>query len=265
MKIQYLITVAALGALAFFAGCQKDYSTVVEADNGTVIADTAHFPFILRAMGYIPAQVPGSGIWDSVAIGNVTAQIDSFEVVLSNTDSATPLSLQYLRDDGKNGDVKAHDSVFTAKILFTGVGTGARQMTINAIDHSGKKYFVNRKQIEIFQNDPPVITSVEGPDTLVRSDTTVGTLKVMVTDPQGVKNIASVFYKTVRPDGTSSGKEFVLADDGIAPDAIAGDGIYTGSFQAPVAATAGTYKFLIQAKDIYGELSTIYTKLITLK
>lgn len=84
--------------------------------------------------------------------------------------------------------------------------------------------------------------------------TTVSTvITASVTDPDGRGSIGSVTARASRPSATSPFAETELRDDGVAPDAAAGDSLYTGTLRfAAGRADAGPYTVEVEARDNTG-------------
>ena len=111
---------------------------------------------------------------------------------------------------------------------------------------------------------PPVIDEIDAPDVIERPDTgtSLVALVAVVSDPDGLSNIANVlFWNVERPDDT-----FALFDDGEqGGDEVAGDGRYTVTIQISSTATLGTNVFAFQATDRGGLRSEVITKEITVE
>ncbi len=90
-----------------------------------------------------------------------------------------------------------------------------------------------------------------------------------VTDPNGLGDIARVFFNSFFPDGTpSSGNPFLLRDDGQKDqnglgDAVANDGEYSLAIAIGNASQLGTFRFEFQAEDRGGLKSEIVVHRIT--
>ncbi len=167
-------------------------------------------------------------------------------------------------DDGTNNDEIAGDSLFTGTIEHTLINdTGTFSILVDAIDRSGQKSNELFKDIYFYgnyNNLPPEILSVTFPDSIQASNTTF-LIETEVSDPNGLTNIETVYFRTLKPDGTYSSSSFELYDDGnlishsglFSGDAVAGDGIYSFTFSVPAATPKGTYTFQFNAVD-KGEL-----------
>ncbi len=76
-------------------------------------------------------------------------------------------------------------------------------------------------------------------------------MQAKVTDADG--NIQTVGVGVVMPGGSAPYYQLILRDDGVAPDAVAGDGIYSTSFTFTIdRSEAGTYRCQFYAVDNSG-------------
>jgi hypothetical protein len=113
-----------------------------------------------------------------------------------------------------------------------------------------------------FANSPPVISNaLVSPDSIDLTDLPVLTVTVEAADPDGSNDIEVVYFISIRPDGTTSGTQNILNDDGIQTggvwDDIAGDGIYSMRFAPLPTTTKGTWTFQFRARDRSKALSNI--------
>lgn len=116
------------------------------------------------------------------------------------------------------------------------------------------------------QNDaePPVIVEIIGPDTIQRpeSGSRQEQLIAVVSDPDGISNIANVLFWNVENPGNT----FSLFDDGQqGGDEVAGDGRYTVTISISSTNATGTNTFAFQATDRSGLTSEIVEKDITVE
>ena len=110
---------------------------------------------------------------------------------------------------------------------------------------------------QLGSGNPPVIESIIGPTEI--TPPVQLTLVAVVSDPDGLGNIASVVVTT------PTGQERGMVDDGQSfGDEEAGDGRYTARFDVP-AAEPGTFTFTFQAFDRQGLSSNVVTFDITVK
>jgi hypothetical protein len=115
------------------------------------------------------------------------------------------------------------------------------------------------------RGEPPVIESVEAPDTIVRppaGQQTLAEIVAVVSDPDGLANVSRVLlWNTAAP-----GDRFDLFDDGTnGGDETAGDGRYTITVQVTSDNVPGPRIFAFQATDRAGLTSNIVEKTITIE
>ena len=124
-------------------------------------------------------------------------------------------------------------------------------------------------------NHQPVVSNLVMPGTVSIppvGDTTFVKITVVVSDPDGLQDIASVSFTSRRPDSTVVGIYPMYDDGGLTPvipfglksgDAFAGDGIYTLTIPLTSSTTGNTYRdFSIIATDRSGESSNVLTQRI---
>jgi hypothetical protein len=104
-----------------------------------------------------------------------------------------------------------------------------------------------------FDNQAPVIANpLVTPDTIVVTQETILTVTVEVSDPDGLNDIELVYFISYRPDGTTSGVQTILSDNGIGTDVwdeVAGDGIFSQRIRVVESVTKGTWRFEFRARD----------------
>ena len=114
--------------------------------------------------------------------------------------------------------------------------------------------------ISVPANNSPTIESIIAPDTLIRplSGVVLCLVKVYASDPQGTADVASVWFKSVRPDGqyVGGGSKFFLINDG--------NGYFSQTFSLDHNAQLGTYRWTFFAEDQAGNLSDSVIHLVVL-
>lgn len=194
------------------------------------------------------------------------ATIDSVRFGIYPPSFPEPSFSGLLLDDGLHGDNAAGDGLFG--VMFSnrllGPGRGLYTLRVQAQDRAGN---LSRPAVRNFavrsarQNLPPVIVSVAAPDTISRTGTGPFVLRVVVSDPNGLGDIARVFFNTFLPGGQpSSGNPFFMRDDGVRDsnglgDTVANDGEYALTITISASNATGTYLFEFQAEDRGGLLS----------
>jgi hypothetical protein len=105
---------------------------------------------------------------------------------------------------------------------------------------------------------PPVLSFASSSLTVIdvgRLGTVVDTAIVVTATPKGT-NIGTVTALIVATDGSSAA--YLLADNGVAPDQVKGDGIFTGNVMVRLSASAvGSYAIQVQASDAAGLVSNM--------
>jgi hypothetical protein len=130
----------------------------------------------------------------------------------------------------------------------------------------GVAYLITKRQFYFLgKNDAPVLVNIFAPDTLTVVDSLAFGMAVKAYDAQGLSDIKTVYFITYKPDGTTTGTEFPLFDDGLYPDEIADDSLFTAGFKVTAANTKGTYRFRFMAKDRSGDSSIVLNHFLTLR
>lgn len=110
-------------------------------------------------------------------------------------------------------------------------------------------------------NIAPVISdAVIDPDTAIVNTPTVIFCSVKADDANGLNDIEFVYFVVHRPDGTTSGTQTQLFDNGNTQqngDLTAGDGIFSRLIQVDQSNQKGLYRFEFRARDRGGLLSNV--------
>jgi hypothetical protein len=102
-------------------------------------------------------------------------------------------------------------------------------------------------------NHAPVLSNLTAPDSLHRGD--LLKLTVQASDSDGISDIYSVGYLSLKPDSTyaNNGNQIAMFDDGNpdipSADQTAGDAIYTYTTYVPSNALLGTYTYTFRSLD----------------
>lgn len=167
------------------------------------------------------------------------------------------------RDNGLSGDLVEDDGIFSFRGSFTGILRigGRYAMRIYAQDHGGlTSQTITVPFFVISDNDPPVLSDLEMPDTVSRSTVGSFVISVRVTDPQGPDDIRKVYFNMTKPDGSPSASNPVpMFDDGSYGDETPGDSIYTLGVSITAQNDTGVYIFEFYAEDWSGALSDVLT------
>lgn len=102
-------------------------------------------------------------------------------------------------------------------------------------------------------NVAPVISDeIVDPDTVVVTGPTILFCTLKADDANGLNDIEIVYFIVYRPDGSTSGSQTQLFDDGNtvqSGDVLAGDGIFSRLIQVDQNNQKGTYRFEFRARD----------------
>ncbi len=167
-----------------------------------------------------------------------------------------------LEDLGAGGDSVRADSIYSGRFdspLSLGTIGSIRFFYLTLFD--GRLHSATDTLILV--NRAPVIDSVSAADTLnLPPDTffTLDTLRVTVSDPDGLGDVKEVSFTTLKPDGTiSTGcQPCYLKDDGEIQangDHTAGDGIYSMIITLASTNATGYYEYRFTAKDYSNAVS----------
>jgi hypothetical protein len=169
-----------------------------------------------------------------------------------------------LYNDGTHGDQVAGDSIFTTMIGSSFAAGREERLyyikyyAVDSLDEINENVPITSLYLE---NGPARIDSILMPDTLTRPDDKLTfQIEVFTYDPQGSKDIESVFFQTIKPDGSysgigSSGSFFDLQDNGDSfyGDEDADDGIFSKKVQLEKNNDPGTYTFLFYLRPKIGQ------------
>ena len=183
-----------------------------------------------------------------------------------DADVIVPLSLEVTVRDADN-DVEAvsfvvfGDTTIAEGMLASGSGgqyAGVYTVLVFAEDREGMLSNQVRGMMHVSaEGAPPVISMVVAPDTLRRpmpgEPSALLELVAVVSDPDGLSNIASVEFWNVTRPGTKIG----MFDEGTDGDAEAADGRYTRLVQINSSNEPGVTTLAFQARDRAGLLSDI--------
>jgi hypothetical protein len=179
-----------------------------------------------------------------------------------------------LRDDGASPDLQANDGEFSGRLEFiikrVEVGTYWIEAFGETVQGHRTKTLYEPFRV-VRSNQPPVLSDLQAPDTVSLSNQDqLIQLRVRASDPNGLQDIARVFFNSYRPNGApSSGNPFEMFDDGNrngpSGDETRGDGIYSLRILLPASTQRGTYRFEFQAYDRAGAASNLLIHRMTVR
>jgi hypothetical protein len=261
MKIKsFKITALYLILVFIFIGCEKEYDTVIE----NYIPD--YQVKLVSPSDSIRYNPVDSLITVRIAFNSASTIQSVYCDVYASDNSKLNSSPLSLLDNGKitNGDDVANDGSFANKIpLSESYPNGIYNIKYFVTDKSNS---TNQVALGTFKFDngqaniaPIISNDIVDPDTAVVTDTTIILTSINVFDENGLSDIDKVYFVVYRPNGTTSGTQNILFDDGLAShgDQTAGDGIYSLIIEIYSTNTKGTYRLEFQAKDRGGKLSNI--------
>jgi hypothetical protein len=244
---------------AFLSGCEKNFDEIIDVETADYqVTGTSSFSSFL--------YVEGDSSITIFLILKSSADVNSiFCDVIASDDTKLNNNPVLLLDNGNNanGDQVAGDNRFTNFFSLS------RQ---NPFGTYRINYFVtdNRdvtklaaKQEFVYDNGqdnvaPVISNAIIEPDTLIVNNTVPISTSIKVTDENGLNDIENVYFTVYRPDGTTSGTQTEMFDDGNLNengDQTASDGIFSRIIVVDQTNAKGTYRFNFQARDRRGLLS----------
>lgn len=190
-----------------------------------------------------------------------------------------------LADNGVAPDLKGNDGIYSSLVplhlSLTTIGTYTAQIV--AVDKGNLYSSTSILPVKVFNadNHAPVISNLTMPDTVAvptKNTTNYAKIILQVDDQEGLSDIVTVQFSSIRPDGSTVGV-YQLYDDGgtvtheiyagyssVSGDLKADDGLYTLTLPIPFGTTGSTYRdFVFHATDQSNASSNIITKRIYLK
>jgi hypothetical protein len=181
-----------------------------------------------------------------------------------------------LYNDGdfeNNGDLVAGDSIFSTRIMtnFLVGKKGSYNLIFHIEDISEEENLNEAKHPIYIENYESQFTGMNIPDTIQipisPEDFNRETMWMEVSDPEGLADIDSVYFFSLKPDSTfaNSGQPFVMVDNGLpynpvnplieTGDTVADDGRFTLSLLVYGGSIQGTYTFSFYIRDWAGNLT----------
>jgi hypothetical protein len=170
----------------------------------------------------------------------------------------------YLRDDGTGGDSTASDGTYSVVLSSPPDTTnpGEYDFSFKAKDKGGAESNQIVEKARVVGNEPPQLSNLVAPDSLEAGKDSAF-FSVVVTDPQGLVDIASVYLDIEHPTSPWNPDTTSLFDDGSHGDSTADDGIFSLLLGPPPEyALNGNYEYVFRAKDIKGKRSEALTKVV---
>ncbi len=247
-----------------FSGCDTAPGPVSPIGRPPVLSNLEFQPQELNLLAVDPAEVEEGRI-----------QVDlQVRVQATDSDDAIQRVVIALRPPVLEGDALLFGTV-PAEPGNTFAGTytvefdtgliGTYTIELYAVD---EQELLSNKVLGTFEllseGNPPVIESIDAPDTIQRPETGTSLIQLVavVSDPDGLSNIANVVFWNV----TNPQARIGLFDDGEqGGDEVADDGRYTVTIQIDNTAAPGVNRFAFQATDRSGLRSEIVTKEITVQ
>jgi hypothetical protein len=251
----------------FLSACEKKDSSVIDSLGSPPIIFSATISPSIVNLDTMPQTAASIQFVASARITHQEGftQISEVSYSISDKPGFESLGAGQLFDNGVVPDKIAGDSIFSGMVSIStqSLLVGRYFCQIVAQDPRGFKSSTFLLPIDVGRqlNHPPILSNLQAPDTIVLAGHSQQFLMVRVTDPDGQTDIAKVFFKSYKPDGSAANKgiPILMYDDGsegviFAPDitsgdAIKGDGIYTFPLIVDTSAAVGRYRFVFQATD----------------
>lgn len=246
---KYLIL---FSVLIVFYGCEKTYDSVVQPDaiKYQVISVSSFSQFtyspvdstVSLAISFDDAKEISKVSFDLFSPSG--EQLNSAPVLFSKVNESTFTSILTMSKNYVNG-------YYTIKYLVTDYLGDTKEAAVHKFSYDNGS-----------SNVAPVISDAYvDPDTVTVTDTTVITVTVRASDENGQNDIELVYFLVYRPNGTTSGNQIQLNDNGIQDpfswDETAGDGIYSRRITVDQTNTKGVYRFEFRARDRAKQISNI--------
>jgi len=215
-----------------------------------------------------------------------------FSVVVSDSDGIDDITRAYfdsedpvrqitrfgqtLYNDGNfevHGDLVEGDSIFSAKISpnFLVGKKGDYNLIFHVVDTNEEENTKEAKQSIYIENFMSGFIDFNIPQSMVipadSGFANIGLMQVEVDDPEGLADIDSVYFYSLKPDSNlaQNGLPFIMVDNGLpfnlnnplieTGDEVAEDGIYSLSLLVYYGSLPGVYTFSFYIRDWAGNLS----------
>jgi hypothetical protein len=261
-------------SVLLFTGCDK-------IPDGTVDFQTVDYKVsLIEAPTSVVHTKSDSVIVTSVKITNTQSIAYVWCKINSSNGNATIVEKARMYDDGIStisGDLIKGDGIYTCKMVMKQINPNGKYQIVyyaedNVNDSPNNLVMIGSALFTFYNgqnNLPPTISNVNLPTIVDRG--VIFPFSVDVTDPNGLMDIQSVYYRLYNPNGVlltnSQGiSNFPMFDDGNTVndgDITGGDGTYSVILKFPLTQPAGLWKLVFQTKDHNGELSNEITQTIT--
>lgn len=262
------------------ASCEiHDSSLIDTVENPPLLLTASVTPSAINSdtMNIGPVRDPDDVLSISVSVEAKTSPaadrpISQVRYVIEAPGETSGRSEGILQDDGAGIDQVGADGIFSGKASFQihRVEVGIFRFSVTAVGRNNSESNSLILPLTVFRgNRAPEISLQEAPDTVQLQDQIQNlTLRLRASDPDGLGDIARVYFNAFGPEGTPSRENpLYMYDDGGAlhGDERSGDGVYSLIVTLPPTAPVGTHRFEFRAYDRSNETSNIVVHLITVK
>jgi len=262
--------------------------TASDAESTIVSNQFTHTITVLPGEKNFPPVLGAIGLPDSIDFD----EVENIKVVLSVYDPQGmgdinkvqclvyfPLSpvadkIYELNDNGTDGDDVQGDGIYTCFFLANEIfyyGEGLYTFLFKAVDNNDNVSELKWKEVRLYSgsgNLPPSVEIMFVPDS-IKAEQKVHLFEIRVSDPNGINDIAEVYFNSYKPDGSASSANPVRMydDGGTTPgvdsgDKAANDGVYSVKIAITPQVGKGNYRFEFFARDWANLLSPAAIKTI---
>ncbi len=230
---------------------------------------TSPYIYDLTSPEYMQIEFPGTyKLSINVSDPQGLADINSVFILIENPQGTIDSDTSLMLDNGIGDDEVAGDGIYSYTMSDHGDYSieGNYVFHFYATDLNDSLSNELTDTIAIDSRSHPFIYDLVAPDSLRKGSTVAAFLSVRLWDPQGNDNVDSVYFYVYRPDGTTSGNNFYMFDDGevfVSGDSTANDSIYSRGILPPDTSNqSGMYTFYFTAIDAQGNQANILTRQI---